>query len=175
MTGNFIAIGHTNKTFGTDGEIKVFVKDRFLEDFADSSFIFLEIKGNKVPFFVESLRFTNVLLVKVEDVDSPEAAIELTGKEIFLREEDMASARKRKKERGPDQFYERYIGFMIKDATQGEVGRIQEIIELPQQVLAVVTYRERELLVPLNDAFIKKAEEGNQTLLMALPEGLLDL
>ena len=46
-------------------------------------------KGGKVPFFIEQISESPELQIKFDDVNSREAAIELTGKPIFIRHSDL--------------------------------------------------------------------------------------
>jgi 16S rRNA processing protein RimM len=61
------------------------------------------------------------------------------------------------------------------DEQRGELGEIVEIHEYPQQYVAVVPHRFREILFPLNDDFIKEIDAEKSVLHVSLPEGLIDL
>lgn len=169
---NLVNIGYTKKPHGLKGELKVQIDDLYLDDFLDAETVFLELKGKKLPFFIENVREGNEVLVKFEDVDSKEAADALSGKEIFLRESDIVPL----DEKGIEEDnYIQYIGYQIQDSELGLIGEIEDIIEYPQQMMAAVTYQDRAVLIPLNEAFIKEVQKGTKILLMELPEGLLDL
>jgi 16S rRNA processing protein RimM len=46
---------------------------------------------------------------------------------------------------------------------------------MPQQEMAFVIHNGREVLIPLNESLIVSVDRENKTLLMDLPEGLLDM
>ena len=94
-------------------------------------------------------------------------------KDIYLRSADILPDEARTIIIEPG--YERFTGYNIEDATHGLVGKIDEVIEMPQQMMAVVVYRGREILIPLNEQFIVTADEEQSVLHMDLPDGLLDL
>jgi len=71
--------------------------------------------------------------------------------------------------------YQKYVSFEISDKTLGEIGVIEEIIEYPQQEMAAVTYKDKEVLIPLNDQLIVKIDLDGKRIEMDLPEGLLAL
>lgn len=169
---NLVSIGYTKKPHGLKGELKVLIDDLYLDDFLDAETIFLELKGKKLPFFIESVREGNEILVKLEDIDSKEAADNIASKEIFLRESDIVPLDERELEE--DDFVQ-YLGYQVQDSELGLIGAIEEIIEYPQQMMAVVNYQDREVLIPMNEAFIKKIQKKEKIIHMELPEGLLDL
>ncbi len=166
----YLKIGRTGKAFGTEGALKFKVEEQFLDDFFDAAVIFIEQMGKPVPFFIEGLHNDAPLIIKLEEVDSRETALELAGKDVFLRREDVADESLEQ----PFDFTA-LEGFRIIDRTVGEIGLIEEVLELPQQMMAVVEYQGREVLIPLTDQLILSVEAENREIEMALPEGLLEL
>ena len=167
-----VNIGRIRKPHGIDGVVMVLVEDAFLESFFGCEVVFIDLRGGQVPFFVEGIGPGNDLSLKLEDVDSREEAVELSGKALFLREQDILEG-DREGERPND--FRRFAGFTIIDKTAGRVGVIEEVIELPQQWMAVVSYRRREVLIPLNELLITGIRESQKLLEMDLPEGILEL
>lgn len=55
------------------------------------------------------------------------------------------------------------------------MGEILEVKEYPQQFLATVNYKETEVLIPLNEAFILEIDMDKKVVKFDLPEGLLEL
>lgn len=168
-----VKIGRIGKAHGLNGELKAFVEDAYWEDFLNAEIIFLEIRGQHLPYFVEDVRAGNAVLVKLEDLNSREDAQMLHHKDIYLRSADILPDEARTIIITPG--YERFTGYTIEDATHGLVGKIDEVIEMPQQMMAVVVYRSREILIPLNEQFIVTTDEEQCVLHMDLPDGLLDL
>jgi 16S rRNA processing protein RimM len=166
----YTEIGHTKKTRGVGGELKVDIKDPFVEAFMQAEVIFLELQGGPVPFFVEQIRQAGDLLVKLDEIDTPEEAVALTGKPIYMPDEELDGGAVTG---GLDLSI--LEGFSIIDEALGPVGRIEEVLELPQQMVAVVTYQDREVLIPLTDELITGVDPEARTLHMSLPEGLLEL
>lgn len=163
-------IGQTGKAFGTEGALKVKVEARFLDDFLEAPVVFLKLMGKPVPFFLEYIHNESPLIVKLEEVDSRETALGLAGKSLLLRREDIDEAALQ-----PVFDLSALEGFRIIDQALGEVGVIEEVIELPQQMMAVLQYEEREVLIPLSDQLILNVDAEEQRITMDLPEGLLDL
>ncbi len=172
-----IEIGKTMKPHGLKGEMKFWVEEDFVEDLEEADVILLDLKGKLTPFFVEQVRVGNAIIVKLEDVNTPEAAIQVGGKTVFLRERDILTDEQRQRplEKSP---YARCIGYDIVDMQDGTpqiAGKIVEIVELPQSEMAVIDRDGREVLVPLIEAFVKEIKHSTQQIIVELPEGLLDL
>ena len=166
-------IGFTKKPHGLKGELKLHVEDRYLEDLMNAEVVVLLIKGKPTPFFIEDVRIGNAIIGKFEDVDSPEVALSIANKEMSLRDEDIIPDDEREIEVEGLQ-YLKCIGYTIFDG-ENKIGEISEILEYPQQEMAVVEYENREVLIPLNKAFIVKQDDKAKTFVMDLPEGLLEL
>lgn len=168
------SIGFTKKTYGVKGEIKLNIKDRYLEDFAQAEVIFFNLAGRKIPYFIEYINFENPFTLKFEDYHSKEAALELTGKEIFMRTKDLLPEEEKILEI-EELEYEKYVGYQIEDASKGNLGIIKEIVEYPQQEMAILLINENEVLIPLNEYLIISINEEDKRIKMDLPQGLLEL
>ena len=46
---------------------------------------------------------------------------------------------------------------------------------MPQQEMFAITYKKRELLIPVSKDYIVKIDHDKKEILMDLPDGLLDL
>ena len=166
-------IGSTKRPHGLKGELKLYVEEKYVEDLMNAEILMIDIKGRPTPFFIEDIRFGNNIIAKFEDVNTPEAAMSIANKEISLRESDLIPDDEREIEI-ETMPYEHCIGYTI--VNEGEtIGVIDNIVEYPQQEMAILNYKNKEVLVPLNQHFIKKVDDKNKVIEMVLPEGLLDL
>ncbi len=173
MMESYIHIGKMLKAHGLDGELKADIQNEYLEDFLKASVIFIEQQGQPVPYFVEEVR-GGQLLVKLEGVVSRTQAQALAKKKVSLREDDILTEDEREME--VEQLeYEECKGFMIVDVSEGELGLIQDILDYPQQEMAVIEKGGKEILIPLIDAFVKEVNKEGKKIIIELPEGLLNL
>lgn len=171
----YIKIGTTKKPFGVKGELKVDIQEAYLEDFLHAKVLFIKRRGKPVPYFVEDIRVAGMPLVKFEEISSKELAGELGGSELLLRLTDVLPEEQRQLEVEETSEYSRLLGYEILEAVAGRVGRIEEILEFPQQEMAALTYQGKPLLIPLNPHFIDSIDPQKKIVQMTLPEGLLDL
>lgn len=171
----YVLIGHTRKAHGIAGELKLSIEERYVEDFLKNERIFLDVKGTKIPYFVANVRGKGEMILQLEDVSDRDAALMLQGREVFLREKDLLHDSERELEFEEETLeYEHLNGYTLVDQTLGAIGIIDEILEMPQQEMAFLKYRNREVLVPLNDQLIVRVDESARQVIMDLPDGLLD-
>lgn len=163
-------IGYITKTKGLKGEVQLFFEFEAYEDL-DFDVLFADMNGKMVPFFVASHKLypNSTGLFYFDDVDHIDKAQALVKKKIYLPLTKMP-------ERDVDDFtYNDFEGFIVTDETHGELGKIIAVNEYPQQFVATVLYKEKEILFPLNEDMIVEVDEDEKTLLVDLPEGLLDI
>lgn len=172
---DFVNIGYTQKTHGLEGELKINITERYLEDFLKCERIYLDVKGTKIPYFIEEVRGKGAMILKLEEVDDRDAAYGLQSREVFLRETDILSDAARELELPEGLQYARLAGLTIVDAQLGTVGVIEEVLDMPQQEMAAVQYKGRLVLIPLNERFIVRMDSKKKIVEMDLPEGLLDV
>ncbi len=169
MQSGYTKIGFFKKPHALAGSIRLSVEESYWSDLHSVSVIFTEKEGKVFPYFIENLKGDGrQVVIKLEDISSPEEARLLTGKEIWLRNEDLQQA-------GAKQEESDFTGFTVMDKQVGEIGKILETIEYPQQLMAVIQKDDKEILIPLVDAFIVDIETKRQLITVDLPEGLLDL
>lgn len=163
-------IGYITKTKGLKGEVQVYFEFDEPEDLTLDS-VFAEINGKLVPFFVSVYKLQNNQTGNFyfDDIDTIEKAEALVRKKLYL-------SNNLKPVRDEDEFLITDLkGFIVHDAVAGELGEIIEIHEYPQQYVAVVPYKNKEIMFPLNDDLIVEIDEEKGILRVALPEGLIDL
>jgi len=162
-------IGYITKTKGLKGEVQVYFEYDEPADLPLES-VFAEINGKLVPFFISTYKLQNNQTGNFyfDDIDTIEKAQSLIRKKLFLPNT--------LKPVSDDEFLITDLkGFIVHDETIGELGEIIEIHEYPQQFVAVVAYKFKEIMFPLNDDLIVEINEGNGILKVDLPDGLIDL
>jgi len=163
-------IGYITKTKGLKGEVQVFFEYDEPEEL-ELDTVFAEINGKLVPFFISSykLKTNQTGYFFFDDVDTIEKAEKLVRKKLYM-------PNSKKPERDEDEFfYTDLKGFIVHDEKHRELGEITEVHEYPQHFVAVVPYKFREIMFPLNENIIKAIDEEEGTVEVSLPEGLLDV
>ncbi|APY08105.1 16S rRNA processing protein RimM [Winogradskyella sp. J14-2] len=133
--------------------------------------VFIDLRGNLVPFFIESsqLHKSDLLRLKFEDVDNEADADALIKAELYLPLDLLP------KLEGDKFYYHEVIGFTITDSNFGTVGIIKAINDTTAQALFEIDRNGIEILIPMNDEFIVKVDKPNKIIEVETPEGLIEL
>jgi 16S rRNA processing protein RimM len=128
-----------------------------------------EEKESFLPWFIESTKIKNEkeVFVKLEGVESREAAIKLTQKEVWFTDADI---KKFSAKSSPINL----LGYTIVNKKQ-RVGEILEIIEQPHQLLCRVEIKGKEALIPLHENFLQGINHAKRHVNVELPEGLIEI
>ena len=161
--------GFIVKPSGFAGEV-VFAAETFdAESFQDFNFLFLVIEGLPVPFRVTGSKMkSGNLIVKLEDIDTEEAAKSLNGCEAYVEELPEAE------EVGVPSFSD-LEGFTVIDRTAGNLGAILEVEELPMQFIARCNHQGHEIVFPLNETIVIGIDTERREIHVDLPDGLIDV
>lgn len=164
-------LGKIVSKFSFKGEVLIKLDTDEPESYVKMESVFVDYNKNLVPFFIErsSLHKSDLLRVKFEDVDKEEDADDLMNSEIYLPLTLLP------KLEGNQFYYHEIIGFKIIDNQFGEVGTIKGINDSTAQALFEIDRSGIEILIPMNDQFIKKVDRETKTVIVATPEGLIDL
>ncbi|NNC44270.1 MAG: 16S rRNA processing protein RimM [Winogradskyella sp.] len=164
-------LGKIVKKYSFKGELLAKLETDEPELYDNLDAIFIDLRGNLVPFFVEAsqLHKSNLLRIKFEDIDTEEDADALLKSDLFLPLNLLP------KLDGDKFYFHEVIGFTISDQNFGEVGVITSINDATAQSLFVIDRQGVEILIPINDEFITKVDRDNETILVNTPEGLIDL
>lgn len=163
-------IGYITKTKGLKGEVQVYFEFDDYEDLELDS-VFIEMNKKLIPFFVSTYKLhpNSTGYFYFEDIDVIEKAEKLLKKKLYL-------PISKKPERADDEFYYTDLkGYIAYDEKLGELGEIIDVHEYPQQFIAVVSYKFREIMFPLNDDMIVTIDEEESSIHVKLPDGLLDV
>ncbi|MBD1393495.1 ribosome maturation factor RimM [Mucilaginibacter glaciei] len=169
-TEDCFRIGSVLKTKGLKGEMQLYVDFDGIEKIKFTSLL-IDMSGKLVPYFITSIKYLqkSQAYLFLEDVDTIEKATMLVKKDLYL-------PNKLKPKRNKDEFTLKDVkGFLAVDETHGELGEITEVAEYPQQLLATVIYKNKEVLFPLNVDIIKGIDVEGGEIYVALPDGLLDV
>lgn len=168
---NYFSIGRLVATFGLQGELVLKHSLGKRTSLKGITAIFLENRKNSfIPYFVEKAKAKDhdQVYVKLEGINTKEAAQKITQTNVYLAEADF------KAQVSKDAAVS-MLGFVVEDESLGEIGIIDEVIEMPLQILAKVIYREKEMLLPINEATLVEVMQKEKRVKLRLPEGLIDI
>lgn len=149
------------------------IEDHFLNGMEPGMFLFIYHDGNHIPFKIEKLERHNPAVLHLDGIDNPEDASELSGCNVFFAEREMALFKSAPAVTSSNS--EEWLGYTMLDEDQNSIGRIVSIEQFPQQLLAKVDTGKNEILIPMNTTFVVSIDKDSSSIVMSLPEGLLDL
>jgi len=132
--------------------------------------VFLELKKDEMlPYFVEYIRKKGdgEFYLKLEGVDTKESASKFIRREIWMKEEEVQVHTQKNNPVG-------WVGYQVNDQGRN-LGPVLEIIEQPHQILCRLEIDTREVLIPINEQTLNKIDHKSKTLLLTLPDGLLEV
>lgn len=168
-----IQVGYTRKPFGVNGQIKLKIEPKFLEDVLKAAVLFIEIGGQQVPHFIDNFQEAGELVVHFEDMESREQAAKIVSRPVFLRPADIIPVEEKEIPLENIEPHLKYLNYQIEEVELGKIGQIVRIEVFPQQDMAFVDYEGREVMIPLHPSFIVEADEQKRVLVLELPEGML--
>ena len=168
---NCYLLGYIVRTHGTNGNVVIFLDVDYPEDYRDLDAVYVELRGELVPYFISNFNLQKQAnaIVTFEDVDTIEKAQALVGSSLFLSLDDL-------EELEDEEFYYHEIkGYTVVDETKGELGTVREVYSLNGQDLIAMDYLGNEVLIPTSEEIVLRADKENKKLIVNLPEGLLEV
>lgn len=163
----FLEIGKIVAVQGLKGEVRV-------EAWCDSPEFMCEFdllyfnKGKTPVHIVRSRPHKNIVLMKIEGVDTPEAAQELRGKVLYMDRNDVEL------EEGT-YFVQDLIGLEVIDADDGTIyGTLAEVTATGANDVYHIKNEEKTYLIPAIPDVIEKTDIEGGRLLIHKMEGLFD-
>lgn len=169
---NCLNIGFFQKPHGVFGTLMLNFREG-LEDVVEQTAIFLvETDGILVPWFTaeDGIRIVSskTALVDLDWIEDEESARKLSGKAVWIENagipEDMVSGDE------PE-----WTGYRIYDTRSEYVGEVTEVNDYSGNLVFTVTTSQGEILLPFHSDLAKKRDRKNRTLILELPDGILDL
>lgn len=163
-----VEIGTISRPHGKDGEVLVSAKNIDYEDFQDLKYVFFRLQERLVPFFIESVTIkSNSLFVKFEDISTMEKAEQYCSTRLYIETDGDAET---------DESDDDIVGFTVFDSgTKQSVGVVREIIAYSMNVVLDVARPDgTSVLLPFADDLLVELNEEQKTLVLRIPEGLLE-
>lgn len=163
-------LGVIRRPHGLDGEMMVELDVDDPELYMDKEVVFVEQKAGLVPYMVTYFHpHKGGFISRFQEVDSIEAAQKLAGARLFLPLSQLPPL-------ADGQFYYHdIIGYQVADEAMGLLGTVETVYEADIQDLVVMRYKGHEVLIPITDTIVLRADHAQKQLITRLPEGLLEV
>ena len=170
LSGKLLLLGKVVKPHGLEGLLRVWSYARSEASFLDAGEIILRsVSGNIHECRVLSVRpHKNVLLMRLEGINSLEQAEGFRGAEIFVNSEAIT------REEG-EYFWHELLGLKVLLDTGEYLGDISRIIPAGSNEIYVVGNGEKEVFVPATYEVVREIDLEQGTMTISAMEGLLNL
>ncbi len=167
----FYYLGKILKRHGNQGSLLALLEVDNTSDYEDLKSVYVDLAHERIPFFIESVELLakNKMILKFQDVATAEHADAFSGLELYLPLSYLP------KLKGNRFYFHEVKGFRVIDDVFGELGIIEDILDLPKQALFQILYNDKEILIPVVDEVIREVDRTNRTIHIHAPEGLIDL
>jgi 16S rRNA processing protein RimM len=163
-------LGYISKIHGFKGEVIIISEEEIPLQLSETESVFIEINGQLIPFFFESVQQSNSsAIVKFFDISNEVQSRTLLKKDVFMllsllpiKKSDNVSPASLK-------------GFTVIDDTHGEIGVVTAVLEMPQQLILEINNGSKNILIPANEDIIHKIDKKRKTIFIDAPDGLIDL
>lgn len=165
------AIGQVTKLHGFRGELTVFLDTSVPDDYAGVKNFFIEVRGNLVPYVVESLeqKTKNSAKVKLQGVDDEVTARTLVKARVFIDEDELTEADDMRRR------LQDMKGYRVVDEAFGPVGTLERLLELSGNPQLEISHNNKLVLIPLQDEFIRAIDHESKEIRVEAPPGLIEL
>lgn len=168
-----VCLGTITKTHGIKGQVIVKLDRLSSDDIQKMEWVFIEIDGLPVPFFIEEYeeKTTDTFILTLEDIVTEENALELVENKVFINKKDIR----------PNTISEnidhlsQIIGYTVIDTVRGEIGILKDILDIEMNPLLKIVNKKKEILLPIQTEFITAVDPKNKVISVTTPKGLIDL
>lgn len=168
MPAPYRRVGRVTRVHGTTGEVVVALAgDLSVRDLDGLTLWVVPPPGHVRTYRIDDVRKApKGLLARLSGVDDVASAHELVGRLLLVRESDVPDIS------AEDQGY---VGYAVRDAERGDIGRVMErIVTGANDVLVVEEGPFGQVLVPVIPDVVRQVDDDERVLHVSLLEGLID-
>jgi 16S rRNA processing protein RimM len=167
---DYFEIGFILKPHGLKGLVSIQLDVDEPAQYQGMESVIVKMGENLVPFFISSLQISGDKgIMQLEDIRNIEDATDLKSCPLMLPIEVLP-----KLEDGKFYFHE-VIGYQVVDEHSGPLGIIENIFSGGNQDLISMKYKNKEVLIPIANDIVLKADHEAKKMAVNLPDGLLEI
>lgn len=165
----YVFVGKIVSTHGIKGEVKVKSETSFAEErYKKGNTLYIKKEKQYIPIHIDSHRVHKGLdLVCFNSFRNINEVLEFVGYDVYMNKEDRNVL-------SDDEFYyDELIGMHVFDMQDVEIGQVVDIREVPQGIILEIKSKQKNILIPFVDEFIKSVDKMNGKIQIDPIEGLL--
>lgn len=169
---NCIVLGYIAKAHALNGTVKAVFDVHDIGEYLDVKSLYLAKKDETLTLYevksfqVSTQKFAHLKFASISDRIKAES---LVGSTIYFPIEALPELK------DGHFYYFQVIGFQVMDEELGELGTVSDFADGPSNDIMIMHYKGREVLIPMHEEFVGKADFETKKVFTKLPEGLLDI
>lgn len=164
----YLSIGQIVNLHGVQGEVKVYPLTDDMQRFKKLNEVYLEVDSELKVFAITQVKMLkNMVVLKLDGIDTAEAALKLKG--CYLKV-DRQKAVKLPKD---NYFICDLIDIEVFDMTGELLGRVADVIQTGSNDVYIVKNESGEILIPALKSVFKEINIQDRKIIVDLPEGLI--
>ncbi len=168
METDFTPLGKILSAWGVRGAVKFLLYNPESKALEKTRQLYVKVGFSFELFAIKSLQKQGkFLIIYFEGYHSPEAVLELKGKEAFLPTEKLP-----KKEKGEVYIFE-LIGMKVYSSEGEKMGMVKRVDNYGASEILIVENEIDEILIPMTPETLKEIHTHEKKIVITLPEGLL--
>ncbi len=165
---NTFNVGKIVNTHGIKGEIRVYVYTDDPYKFEDYKYFLIEGKGEERFKITRARVHKGMAIVKLQGYNTPEEVMPLMDKNVYIYRDDA-------EDDGEGHYIVDLIGCQIVDETGKHLGQLVDVLQnTAQDLYEIKSDKGQTFLLPVVDEFVLSIDLESQTIVVKIPEGLLE-
>ena len=163
--------GFISKPYGLEGKVYLILEPQAVKHIKTGHPLFIEIEGQRVPFFLEEMEMVSDLqtIVKFEFTHNLEEARKISGNEVFLDPTPGTL------QRPAEDDFSNLIGYKAFNQDLEFIGKVTDYLMHELNPLLVIDQNGRKFLVPAASELILQINHEKRSVHFNLPDGLISL
>jgi 16S rRNA processing protein RimM len=169
---SYLAVGHVKDAHGVRGDVYVRLfagEAEWSKKLKEARFRSRQTGEVKTFAVVKQRPHKEGLVITLEGVVDRNFAETLKGFTFEVEESRLVA------KAGETPYLHEVSGFLVVDASLGEIGPVKSFSFNGAQDILVVDYSDREVWIPFVQAFVRQIDYENKRIEMDLPAGLLEV
>lgn len=168
----YFLLGKIHKTHGVKGDFSISLDTDSPSRYKSLKLVYLEVGDTLKEYDVtkinvkEKERSAIIHLSGIEDMTTAENYLKF---DLYLPLSSLP------KLRGKKFYFHEIIGMIVNDVNYGELGPITNVYELPHQPVAEFKFKDKLILFPLMEVFIKRIDREEKIFYTELPDGTIEV
>jgi 16S rRNA processing protein RimM len=171
-----ILLGKLTKTHGVKGQLVLHLEHMSFENIENMESVFIVIDNLPVPFFISSLQKLppDELILGFDYIKTHEEAKKYTDCAVWIHA-DHAQEGTESRNILSSAGIESFKGYSVIDKNLGNLGTLNQVMDLKQNPLLQIIKDSCEILIPLHEEFVSRIDDGKKIIYVNTPDGLIDI